>query len=254
MLIDPNVSMIKNSRFYMRDELLNILYSNSTPCVSFKGVDRYMGNKYVDLALRGNYANYRVINLADIYKLGIMKSFAGEGKKFVNRNGEFLCIFNTLEDMPVGVVLRSLKQKEFSDISINSVPYGLDLIRQDFKFGDWLLVTEGAFDADSFRFLHKDSLAVLTSTVTTTQADMLVSLTDKFIIAMDSDKAGGSGFQNSYNKIINRNPNAKILLMLMYPGDKDLGIISEVYGDKEALRLRIEYYQQFLNSLKNIVI
>jgi hypothetical protein len=237
---------------YSKEDALSMLYEK-LPTVSeyISKRNSLRRDKYVNLALKYGYNNYRIGSVADIYEYHLFHSFSKMFRDFLNRSGVFLVVFNCLSGKPVSAVFRRLDQKEFMDFSIYPCIYGLDLIDENFKFGDYLILAEGMYDADSFRHLYKNTIAVLTSSLTVMSAEVVCTLTDKFILAYDSDSAGDSGRKNSTEKILRVNSRATIEILNIYSGDKDLGIMEEAYlaGDTDGYRMREDYYSTILKTV-----
>ena len=239
---------LKSERFYYRDELLSILYSNLSPVYLCDYIEAHKEHKYIKLAIERKFTHYRMCSVSELLELGLMKSFSYFAKDFINKNGEFLIIFNLVDGNPAGMVMRSLKEKEFIDMSLTPIPYGLDMMQSDFKYGDFVLLTEGPFDADSIRFVFKNTLASLTANITVKQAQILTTLTNKFVIAYDTDKAGNSGFQSSIDRLLQFNPDIIVHRLPIYRGDKDLGEVEESRqkNDMSEYNSKVSHYKRFL--------
>jgi DNA primase len=177
--------------------------------------------------------------------MGLMDSLTKYQKEFIVSSGACVAMFNTLNGKPVSVVLRSLSQKGFVDISTSYCAYGFDLIDSDFKYGDWLLITEGIYDADSIRSVYKNSIAMLTSNITVMQAHILKSLTNRFIVAFDNDAAGDSGFE----KTLKRLQGCDVHKLHIYGSDKDLGVMCEEGVNNEWYKVRRSYYSDEINHI-----
>lgn len=256
MRINPQDVLAKKEDIlvYTKKEILQILKDN------LPTVEEYVSrrsdlpfSKYVTLALEHGYGNYRVCSAYDIHKLKLSKSLSYYVKNFINDNGVFLVILNELSGKPISAVMRSLENKDFVDFSIYNCPYGLDLIRDDFKYGDYLIITEGLYDADSFRTIYTDIVGVMTSTVSVMYAEILNTVTDRFILAFDSDNAGQRGFVKAQERLLRLNPLAQVSKLFIYSGDKDLGDTRDIRstsmgeGVDWEYRNRVDFYT---NSIK----
>lgn len=251
--IDPFEFINKEEKIYSRKELLIKLYD--LPKISDCGhniLKKIRGDKYVELALKYDYSNYKIGTVSDILSMGLAKSMSIYAKKFLGRSGIFLCVFNTLSDKKVSCIFRKINDSEIMEFSYYPCVYGLDLVDTDFKYGDYLLVTEGVYDADSFRPLFKNSVAVLTSSASVMASEILCSITNKFILAFDNDTAGNEGFKRTRESLLTVNKSAVVEKLNIYPGDKDLGNMEEhfLYSDSTGYNSRKEYY---LSALKIIV-
>lgn len=126
------------------------------------------------------------------------------------------------------------------DYSLTYSLYGFDMINPDFKYGDYLILTEGIYDADSLRRIFPNVVAMLTSNITIMQAAILKTMTDKFIIAFDADNAGESGFETALKRL-----GTDIKKLRIFGSDKDLGVMEEIKNyDPEGFKERGEYYKQ----------
>ena len=225
------VIKLKNKR-----KVIEILYNN-LPCIC--DITKPLPpSKYVDIAKKFQLRNYKLCLTSDILKLGLMDELTKYQKEFIISAGACVAIFNTMNDKPISMVFRALTKKEFMDISVCYCAYGFDLIDENFKYGDWLLITEGIYDSDCVRSIYKNSVAMLTSNITVMQAQILKSLTNRFIIAFDNDSAGDSG----YKKTLKRLKGSVIQKLNMYGSDKDLGVMCEGGFHTEGFSRRREYY------------
>ena len=253
MKINPNSIIEKKpDTFYLRDEVLKKLRDNLQTVEQYCSKrDDVRGDKYIELALKYGYQNYRVCTIADIYDLGLFKSFSYYAKEFINTSGKFLVIMNELNDKPISSVFRRLDKKDFFDFSVYYCPYGLDLFDENFKYGDPVILTEGVYDSDSLRPLFKNTLSMLTSSITVMQAEILNSITNRFIIAFDSDEAGNSGYEKAVMRLKSKNPRATVDKLDIYPGDKDLGVMEEMIwkNNEEEYKLREIYYRSKVGSI-----
>jgi hypothetical protein len=236
-------------RRYTKEEVLNILYTNLPTVGEYLGKYKLITNKYTDIALKYNYKNYRIGNVADLNSLNVWRSFTDNQKEFFNSNGEFLVIFNEIAGKPVSIVFRSLKEKQFVDYSMFYTVYGLDMIDSEFKYGDWLLLTEGVFDADSFRFIYNNILAMLTSNITLMQAEVLSTLTNKFVLGFDNDDAGKLGINIAKKRLISLNPRCQVRVLDLFGKDKDLGVVEEMIKLPGEFESRKDYYTSVINSI-----
>lgn len=231
---------------YSKFEVILKLYEVLPTVEEVVKVRKIKYNKYIDLALKYKFDNYRICTLNDLSKLGLMKSFTENQRNFFNESGEFVAIFNTIGGKPVSLVFRSIEGKKFVDFSMFYTLYGLDLIDSSFKYGDWLVLTEGIYDADSFRSIYRNVVALLTSNVTIMQSEVLNTITDKFIIAFDNDEGGRFGVNKSLKRLKESNDSCVVEVMNLFSRDKDLGEMEEKSGDLEGYELRRGYYKSFI--------
>lgn len=230
-------------RTLTKKEVVDTLYSYLPTVEEYVTKRSIFCNKYTDLALKYGYKNYRICTLADLHTLKLMRSFTDNQREFFNYNGEWLTVFNEVGGKPVSIIFRSLREKQFIDYSIFFCPYGLDMLDENFKYGKWLMITEGMYDADSFRVINKNIVALLTSHLTLMQAEVLNTLTDQFIFAFDNDEAGSIGMNISKKKLLTLNPKCRIEMIKIFSGDKDLGVMEEMVKNEEEYKRRRDYYE-----------
>lgn len=233
------------TQVYSKDKVIQILYDNLKPIVDVPYDKVLDSSKYVRIARDYNYTNYRLCLYRDVVKLGLQGSLSNYHKSFLSKNGAVLAIFNTLNNKPISVVFRSLSEKDFLDYSLIYSLYGFDMLDESFKYGDYLVITEGLYDADTLRQLYPNVLATLTSNITIMQADILKTMTDRFIIAFDADNAGISGFEKAINRL-----GTDIKKLPIYDKDKDVGVMEEVKNIPYEYSLRKEYYLRELEECK----
>lgn len=225
-----------------KSEVIRILHENLTPVVD-RPFDKILdGSKYTRIARDYNYTNYKLCSYLDIKNLGLEDSFTTYQKQFFAEAGACIAIFNELNGKLISIVFRAVSEKAFMDYSMTYSLYGYDMIDPDFKYGDYLVLTEGIYDADSFRRIYPNTVAMLTSNITLMQASILKTMTDKFIIAFDSDTAGDKGFTTAIKRL-----GTDIKKLKVYPGDKDLGVMEEIrISDPYGFNERDSYYKEEL--------
>lgn len=233
-------------RMYSEMEVIDILHKNLKP-VSAYVADKVVGsNKYVHLATDYGYSHYRMCSVQDLKRLGVFDSLSFYRKNFFTENGAVVAIFNEMNDRVASVVFRSLSTKAFMDYSIFYTAYGFNLMRDDFRYGDPVILTEGIYDADSVRPLFQDVLAMLTSNITIGQAEVLKTLTDNFIVLFDSDEAGMSGYKTAMRRLLG----SKVQMIQVFKGDKDVGEMEEYRkaGKLSEYAERRDFYKEQIDS------
>ena len=249
MVVD--VSNIRNrvygrdERVYPKEDVIQILYENLVPVVD-KDYDRVLdSSKYVRLARDYNYTNYRFLKYQDLFDLGLASSFTSYQRHFISSSGAVLAIFNSLNNKPISIVFRSLDKKEFMDYSYFYSLYGYDMMDSNFKYGDYLIVTEGLYDADTIRQIYPNVVATQTSNITLLQRDILLSMTDRFILGFDADDAGENGFKKALQRL-----GTDIKKLPIYGSDKDIGVMEEVKSNSFEYNLRKEFYTKAISECK----
>lgn len=205
--------------------------------------------KYIRLARRHHYSNYRLLLYKDLKPWGLLGSFSTFQSQFFADSGATIGVFNELNGNLISIVWRATNAKEFLNYSLMYTIYGYDLISPDFKFSDPLILTEGIYDADVLRQVYPNVMATLTSSVTVGMAEVLRLMTDKFIVAYDSDKAGNAGFEKAFMRLSN-NEGTNVKKLPIYPGDKDVGVMEEKLESSEyEFQLRRQYYKEKIEEL-----
>lgn len=258
MKIDPMKYMErkKDREYLSRKQVMEILYRNLPPVQGYddsKFDIKLNSNKYCDWAVKFGLRNYRVGTVTDFYRLELFHSVSKYLRDFINDNGVFLIIFNTLADKPISCVFRSLGGKEFIDLSLFPCPYGLDLFEDSFTYGNTVIVTEGIYDADVLRSLYRNTLAIMTSSVSVMMGEVLGTVSDHFILCFDSDSAGERGKEVSEKRLKRINSHSVVETLPIFSGDKDIGELEDkIFFKKiseDGRKEREDFYRAHLSSL-----
>lgn len=160
-------------------------------------------NKYMYIASRYGLHNYRVITSGELNIRGKDIELPIYVREFVKEHNEVLIINNMYRDNVEGIIMRGIKEKAFANYGFKKGSlYGLGNLDKDFKYGDLIVLVEGAIDSDVCRlFLTKNCLSVMTSSVTRSQLQVLSCLTDKVLLLLDNDEAGNKGEESSKKKL-----------------------------------------------------
>lgn len=226
------------------EEVYRRLSCNMRPVVSYDYNKILDESKYVRLARDHNYQNYKLLLWQDIKKWGLSESFTTYQKKFFAEAGACVAIMNEMNGNLISIVFRSASAKEFMNYSLFYSLYGYDMIDPNFKYGDPLVITEGLYDADVLRQIYRNVVATQTSNVTVIQAAILKTMTNKFIIGFDDDKAGVSGFSKAVKRL-----GTDIKRLPIYPGDKDIGEMEELrHKAPQEFSIRYQFYQEELQK------
>ena len=162
--------------------------------------------------------------------------------------GAVLVIFNTLNNKPISCVFRGISEKEFIDYSALQSMYGFDMMDSNFKYGDWIVIVEGLYDADVLRSVYPNVLSMQTSNVNALQAEILLSLSNKFIIAFDNDNAGHIGYDKAVHRL--KKDNTIVQRLMPYGHDKDVGMLEEFISNYDEYNKRKTYYINTIQELK----
>ena len=71
-------------------------------------------------------------------------------------------------------------------------------------------------------------------------------MTDKFIVAFDSDTAGHIGFDKALKRL--KKDNTIVQHLQVYGDDKDVGVLGEII-DSSEYKKRLEYYMKNIHTL-----
>ena len=160
--------------------------------------DRKYRTKYINFELEYHYG-YRIITNGSIVKNG----WLSESKlpkyivDFINEHGEVLLMPSIYNGYVVGVVLRSLKKKAFL-VYGHPTLYGLGRLHPNFTYGMPIVVCEGAIDCDIISRIYPNSVAMLTSALSTLQKELLKRLTNNIILLYDNDERGRQNTRMDY--------------------------------------------------------
>jgi hypothetical protein len=79
------------------------------------------------------------------------------------------------------------------------------------------------------------------------QAEILSTLTDKFILAFDNDMGGKIGVDIAIKRLRDLNPKCKIENVVLYSTDKDIGTMEEKIDNYSEYNYRRTYYQSMID-------
>lgn len=234
---------VQDTKKSMRD-VYKVLKEYAKPVCDYPEDKVLDQSKYVKLARRYTLRNYRLVLYKDLKNWGIIDSFTKYQRTLFANSGATIAILNELNGNLISVVFRSTTEKEFINYSLFYSVYGFDMIDDNFKYGDYLVITEGLYDADVLRQIYPNVVATQTSNVTVTQSIVLKLMTDKFIIAFDSDNAGESGLSKAMKRL------GDVKHLPIYSNDKDIGNMEEFLdrGDSYSYQLRKEFYKERLDD------
>jgi DNA primase len=145
-----------------------------------------------------------------------------------------------------GYVLRSFSGKEYRVVSepkAGQLLFGWESFDGGFSFGVPIILVEGAKDAIFAQMVHPYSLAFLSSDLTKDTLNYLCKITDRFILAVDSDASGDKHRKNLHRELGLR----KCRVADIIPQGKDLG---EYFRNKEY-NMRV-FRQQLSMAFKKV--
>lgn len=176
---------------------------------------------------------------------------------FVQDNEYFYMIpVTTIKGTIVGFILRGVTRSDYSTISREfedsqkRVPlmYGFDYRFKDFDKHNTcypIIVCEGSKDCMIMKQLYPYSVALNTSSMGI-NAQVLINISNKFVLAYDNDKAGQEGIER--DKKILRRLGAQVVSLEL---DKNFKDISDYYGHPDKiknLKEEIKYKLRRVNS------
>lgn len=189
--------------------------------------------KYEYIASHYNLPNYRTISSGEINIRGKDLELPFYVREFVRQHQEVIMMCNIINDEVSGIIFRALEEKVFTNYGLGKGNfYGIGQLDDNFKYGDLIVLVEGAIDRDVCSlFITKNCLSVLTSTVTNNQLQVLQNLTNKVLLILDNDEAGING-ENSTKRKLNK---AGITVYTINKSDivKDLGDLLELKRNKD---------------------
>ena len=149
-------------------------------------------------------------------------------REFVRQHNEVIMMCNVINKEVSGIIFRALDEKVFTNYGLGKGNfYGIGQLEDNFKYGDLIVLVEGAIDRDVCSlFITKNCLSVLTSTVTRNQLQVLQNLTNKVLLILDNDEAGINGENQTKRKL----QSAGITCYIITKSDiiKDLGDLLEL--------------------------
>jgi len=110
------------------------------------------------------------------------------------------------------------------------------------------VVVEGLYDADVLRSVYPNVLSMQTSNVNALQAEILLSLSNKFIVAFDNDNAGHIGYDKAVHRL--KKDTTIVQRLMPYGNDKDVGMLEEFISNSSEYNKRKTYYINTIQELK----
>jgi 5S rRNA maturation endonuclease (ribonuclease M5) len=209
-----------------------------------------MKSPYTHNAIVQGLDNYRIFSMNEVVVNKLADRIPVYLLKHLNEAGESVVIANKLAGEVISLVFRGLHQKAFSVYGTRkSMFYGLGMLPGEFKYGDPIVVVEGTLDRDALLPICSNVMAVLTSSMSMLQLEVIQLLTNHVILLYDNDVTGKKSTAKDYARLIKRNINVS---RGCHPVSvKDSGELAKIrmtdpYG-YEKLR---KYYEDMINLLK----
>lgn len=159
--------------------------------------------KYEYIASHYGLPNYRVISSGEVNIRGKDLNLPYYVREFVRQHGEVVMMCNIVEKEVSGIIFRALEEKVFTNYGLGKGNlYGIGQLEDDFRYGDLIVLVEGAIDRDTCSlFITRNCLSVLTSTITNNQLQVIQNLTNKVLLLLDNDEAGNNGEARTKRKL-----------------------------------------------------
>jgi len=206
---------------------------------------------YLYNALSKGLSNYKILTLEAIFRYSLLEQLPPHLLRFINDLGEVILIANPILDEIPQVILRGVSVRDFRVYSQSvSFPYGVGLLSPDFSYGQPILLVEGVLDRDSLLDIFPDTLALLSSSLSLAQIEMLECLTDRVLLLYDNDKSGRDGVKRDFSRLVKRQIKPYLLQHPIHI--KDSGILSEyaMRGSERYSALR-DHYLKILSEFDN---
>ena len=186
-------------------------------------------SKYEYMSSGLGQLNYRIITDGELNIRGKDIELPTYVRSFINAHKEVIIIANIIRGKVMGILLRGVNEKVFMDYGFRKGSfYGLGSLFPDFKYGDPIVLVEGAIDCDfAKQFITKNCLAVMTSSVSMTKAKVLSCLTDRVLLFLDNDEAGSKGEEITKTRLESLGVSVDILPKVSKI--KDLGDLLDLY-------------------------
>lgn len=215
-----------------------------------------VNDPYTNLAYSQHLPQYRIFTLASLIggekKLGRGVDVPDYCFDFIAEQGRCLGIANVVLGRVDYLILKSLNEKKFLTAGDKrSVPYGLGLFK-NFKYGDWVVIVEGLKDRDALSLIYPNVLATQTAGMGSILKEVVLSLTNRFILMYDNiemDEAGKKAYYRDKRFLESRN--CQVVLGRHPYGVKDTGEIADsLYkGDYFQFEFLKSYYQMQIDSV-----
>jgi 5S rRNA maturation endonuclease (ribonuclease M5) len=195
-------------------------------CRELRETDRQTSHYLLNAFDRG-MTNYRIFDNGTILKNKLSGRIPKNLEYLANESGEVIVIGNMYGNLPMNIVFRGITRKEFY-VYGKSIPfYGLGMMEKNFTYMQPIILVEGLLDRDVLSQFYPNVLAVLSSSLTVQQREVLSILTKDVILAYDADEMGQRGITRDLYKLTNAGFNS--VRVLKHPKDfKDAGNLAEL--------------------------
>lgn len=226
---------------------LDVLYLVARP-VTKQDITK---SHYLFNAFKKNLTNYKLISSGELMKHKLLDKGALPQyvQSFIVDNAEVMILGNMLEDRPASATIRGIREKDFIDYgTTKGLFYGLGMLKPDFKYGDWIILTEGPLDRDAFVDIYPNTLALLTASISMMQLDVIETLTNRVILMLDNDEPGILGTKKSRKALQSR---GIYVQEIHQPNVKDSGTLAELMAKGKSYEYEMlrDYYCQWVSNI-----
>lgn len=165
----------------------NLLYESSRPLALTDVRDTYTYLGYYN-----KLSNYTIYNIGGLIEKRLKRGtdISNYIYDFIGENGEVLGIANIINGIAYSIKFKSLKEKKFLTYgTLRAMPYGIGDL-EGLTYGTPIVLVEGEKDRDSCKELYPYVLSASTSGTSLMMREILLTLTNKFILYYDGDEAG----------------------------------------------------------------
>ncbi len=219
--------------------MINTLWNLGHPYTAKHVVSKY------DI-LSHQFDNYRVLYLNDLitHKDLSIPTFV---RNFIVKEGAVFMIANLIDGKPISILFRSLNKKAFIDYgTTKGVFYGIGTLSPNFRYGDPIVVVEGVADRDVLSKIYPNVVATKSSSLSMLQIELLASLTNRVILALDQDDPGRHGCRLALSRLRKKHLRAYIL---DHPDVKDPGTIYDYLVAKNKDKVK-ELFLSYSSKIK----
>lgn len=137
--------------------------------------------------------NYRIYDIGSLMKSGLRRGVDVSNfiYDFIGEQGEVLGISNIVSGRVLMTKFKALNEKKFLTYGpIRQIPYGLGLFDDNFYYGTPIVLVEGEKDQAGMSMCYPYVCAVGKSSTGVVMKQVLLSLTNRFILYYDADDPG----------------------------------------------------------------
>lgn len=179
-------------------------------------------NKYTWLAYN-KIIECRYLDINDAMTLDLSLN------SYISEMGVILLFPNRIGTTITDVFIRGINTKDMPlKLGSNHFPFNIGNLKEDFKFGDTIILVEGVTDIGGLKVISPDInvISLQSNSISTEHLQLLTQITDNFILLLDSDSAGIKGANITKRKL--EKEGAKVKIVEQYGKLKDTGDIVDI--------------------------